>query len=235
MQRHIAESAEKLNMSVEEYVDKYVTPEIMNYAQKALTMRNQEEIMPHGALDYIAKNLSNSIIGMVVAPSVMSRDTRQRLQEGIAIADGDAEIQKVAGHKDETYRSGIGTRFASTAVNMAADSGPLAVIGAGASAAVNTGTRVLTNGLVKAGVMKAAQKLTAQQMAFKVANMTTAQKIMSGLGTRTATGALNLAGYSGVTAALNQASTGDDTSLQAIGEAGLKGAEHGVEIGRAHV
>lgn len=231
MQRHIAESAEKLNMSVEEYVDKYVTPEIMNYAQKALTMRNQEEIMPHGALDYIAKNLSNSIIGMVVAPSVMSRDTRQRLQEGIAIADGDAEIQKVAGHKDGTYRSGIGTRFASTAVNMAADSGPLAVIGAGASAAVNTGTRVLTNGLVKAGVMKAAQKLTAQQMAFKVANMTTAQKIMSGLGTRTATSSLNLAGYSGVTAALSQASTGDDTSLQAIAEAGLKGAEHGAVTG----
>lgn len=227
MQRHIAESAEKLNMGVEEYVDKYVTPEIMSYAQKALTMRNQEEIMPHGALDYIAKNLSNSIIGMVLAPSVMSRDTRQRLQEGIAIADGDAEIQKVAGHKDETYRSGIGTRFASTAVNMAADSGPLAVIGAGASAAVNTGTRVLTNGLVKAGVMKAAQKLTAQQMAFKVANMTTAQKIMSGLGTRTATSSLNLAGYSGVTAALSQASTGDDTSLQAIAEAGLKGAGHG--------
>lgn len=231
MQRHIAESAERLNMGVEEYVDKYVTPEIMNYAQKALTMRNQEEIMPHGALDYIAKNLSNSIIGMVLAPSVMSRDTRQRLQEGIAIADGDAEIQKVAGHKDETYRSGIGTRFASTAVNMAADSGPLAVIGAGASAAVNTGTRVLTNGLVKAGVMKAAQKLTAQQMAFKVANMTTAQKIMSGLGTRTATGSLNLAGYSGVTAALSQASTGDDTSLQAIAEAGLKGAGHGAVTG----
>lgn len=231
MQRHIAESAERLNMGVEEYVDKYVTPEIINYAQKALTMRNQEEIMPHGALDYIAKNLSNSIIGMVVAPSVMSRDTRQRLQEGIAIADGDAEIQKVAGHKDETYRSGIGTRFASTAVNMAADSGPLSVIGAGASAAVNTGTRVLTNGLVKAGVMKAAQRLTAQQMAFKVANMTTAQKIMSGLGTRTATSSLNLAGYSGVTSALSQASTGDDTSLQAIGEAGLKGAEHGAVTG----
>lgn len=231
MQRHIAESAEKLNMSVEEYVGKYVTPEIMNYTQKALTMRNQEEIMPHGALDYIAKNLINSIIGMVVAPSVMSRDTRQRLKEGIAIADGDAKIQKVAGHKDKTYRSGIGTRFASTAVNMAADSGPLAVIGAGASAAVNAGTRVLTNGLVKAGVMKAAQKLTAKQMAFKVANMTTAQKIMSGLGTRTATGALNLAGYSGVTAALNQASTGDDTSLQAIGGAGLKGAKHGAVTG----
>lgn len=231
MQQHILESAEKLNMGVEEYVDKYVTPEIINYAQKALTMRNQEEIMPHGALDYIAKNLSNSIIGMVLAPSVMSRDTRQRLQEGIAIADGDAEIQKIAGHEDKTYRSGIGTRFVSTAANMAVDAGPLAVIGAGASAAVNAGTKALTNGLVKAGVMKAAQKLTAQQMAFKVANMTTAQKIMSGLGTRTATSALNLAGYSGVTAALNQASTGDDTSLSSIAKAGLEGAGHGAITG----
>ena len=231
MQQHILESAEKLNMGVEEYVDKYVTPEIINYAQKALTMRNQEEIMPHGALDYIAKNLSNSIIGMVLSPSVMSRDTRQRLQEGIAIADGDAEIQKIAGHKDKTYRSGIGTRFVSTAVNMAVDAGPLAGIGAGASAAVNAGTKVLTKGLVKAGVMKAAQKLTAQQMAFKVANMTTAQKIMSGLGTRTATSALNLAGYSGVTAALNQASTGDDTSLSSIAKAGLEGAGHGAITG----
>ena len=231
MQQHILESAEKLNMGVEEYVGKYVTPEIMNYAQKALTMRNQEEIMPHGALDYIAKNLSNSIIGMVLSPSVMSRDTRQRLQEGIAIADGDAEIQKIAGYKDKTYRSGIGTRFVSTAVNMAVDAGPLAGIGAGASTAVNAGTKVLTNGLVKAGVMKAAQKLTAQQMAFKVANMTTAQKIMSGLGKRTATSALNLAGYSGVTAALNQASTGDDTSLSSIAKAGLEGAGHGAITG----
>lgn len=231
MQQHILESAEKLNMGVEEYVDKYVTPEIMNYAQKALTMRNQEEIMPHGALDYIAKNLSNSIIGMVLSPSVMSRDTRQRLQEGIAIADGDAEIQKIAGHKDKTYRSGIGTRFVSTAANMAVDAGPLAGIGAGASTVVNAGTKVLTNGLVKAGVMKAAKKLTAQQMAFKVANMTTAQKIMSGLGSRTATSALNLAGYSGVTAALNQASTGDDTSLSSIAKAGLEGAEHGAITG----
>lgn len=231
MQQHILESAEKLNMGVEEYVYKYVTPEIVNYAQKALTMRNQEEIMPNGALDYIAKNLSNSIIGMVLAPSAMSRDTRQRLQEGIAIADGDAEIQKVAGHKDKTYRSGIGTRFVSTAVNMAVDAGPLAGIGAGASTAVNAGTKVLTNGLVKAGVMKAAQKLTAQQMAFKVANMTTAQKIMSGLGNRTATSALNLAGYSGVTAALNQASTGDDTSLSSIAKAGLEGAGHGAITG----
>ena len=231
MQQHILESAEKLNMGVEEYVDKYVTPEIINYAQKALTMRNQEEIMPHGALDYIVKNLSNSIIGMVLSPSVMSRDTRQRLQEGIAIADGDAEIQKIAGHKDKTYRSGIGTRFVSTAVNMAVDAGPLAGIGAGASTVVNAGTKVLTNGLVKAGVMKAAQKLTAQQMAFKVANMTTAQKIMSGLGTRTATSALNLAGYSGVTAALNQASTGDDTSLSSIAKAGLEGAGHGAITG----
>ena len=134
--------------------------------------------------------------------------------------------------RDKTYLSGPRYEFASTAVNMAADSGPLAVIGAGASAAVNTGTRVLTNGLVKAGVMKAAQKLTAQQNGFQSGQHDYGTEDHVGIGkSRTATGALNLAGYSGVTAALNQASTGDDTSLQAIGEAGLKGAEHGAVTG----
>ena len=231
MQEHIVESANKLNMGIEEYVDKYVTPEIMSYAQKALSIRNKEEIMPHSTLDYIGKNLSTSIVGMIVAPAVLTRDTRQRLQEGIAIADGDAEMEKVMGHKDNTFRSGVGTRFLSTATNMAADAGPLAFIGGGAELAVNTGKSVLTRGLVKAGVMKAGAKLTAEQMAFKVANMTTAQKILSGLGTRAATSSLNLAGYSGITSALNQASTGEDTSLKAIGSAFVNGAEHGAVTG----
>ena len=231
MQQHIIESADKLNMGVEEYVDKYVTPQIMTYAQKALSIRNKEEIMPHGTLDYIAKNLTSSILGMVVSPTVMSRDMRQRMQEGIAISDGNLDMEKVMGHKDKTFRSGMGTRFLSTAANMAVDSGPLAVIGAGANTIVNTGTKVLTNGLVKAGVMKAGAKLTAQQLGFKVANMTMAQKIASGLMQGSAKGALNLGGYSGITAALSQASTGDDTSLSAIGKAGLEGFGHGATTG----
>ena len=86
-------------------------------------------------------------------------------------------------------------------------------------------------GLAKAGVVKMGTKLTAQQLAFKAANMTMAQKIASGLVEGTAKSALNLGGYSSITAALGQASTGDDTSLSALGHAALEGFGHGSTTG----
>ena len=231
MQRHIVESADKLGMSVEQYVDDYVTPEIMNYAQKALSIRNKEEIMPHGTLDYIAKNLSNTIVGMIVAPAFTTKETRQRLQEGIAIADGLEEMETVAGHKDKTFRSGAGTRFLSTTANMAADAPALMVTGSGSEAAITTAKGVLSRGLAKVGVTQAAEKLTAQQLGFKLANMTMAQKIGSGLLESSSRSALNLGGYSSITSALGQMSTGDDTSLVAVGKAAVDGFVHGSETG----
>lgn len=231
LQAQIVHSADKMNMGIEEYVDKFVTPQIMNRAQQVLGTKNLEEIMPGGTVGYIAKNLSNSILGTLVAPSVMSRSTRQRMQEGLAISEGLQEMPQVKGHKDNTYRAGAGARFLSTATNMAMDSAPLSVIGGGANLGVDLGKRILTTGLARVGLIKGGAKLTAQQLGFKVANMTMAQKIGSGLLEGSARGALNLGGYSGITAALGQASTGDDTSLAAIAQAGLEGAKHGAVTG----
>lgn len=232
LQSQIVQSADKMNMGIEEYVDKFVTPQIMNRAQQVLGIKNLEEIMPGGTMGYIAKNLlSNSILGTLVAPSVMSRSTRQRMQEGLAISEGLQEMPQVKGHKDNTYRAGAGARFLSTAINMAMDSAPLSVIGGGANLGVDLGKRILTTGLARVGLIKGGAKLTAQQLGFKVANMTMAQKIGSGLLEGSARGALNLGGYSGITAALGQASTGDDTSLAAIAQAGLEGAKHGAVTG----
>lgn len=231
LQSQIVQSADKMNMGIEEYVDKFVTPQIMNRAQQVLGTKNLEEIMPGGTMGYIAKNLSNSILGTLVAPSVMSRSTRQRMQEGLAISEGLQEMPQVKGHKDNTYRAGAGARFLSTATNMAMDSAPLSVIGGGANLGVDLGKRILTTGLARVGLIKGGAKLTAQQLGFKIANMTMAQKIGSGLLEGPARGALNLGGYSGITAALGQASTGDDTSLAAIAQAGLEGAKHGAVTG----
>lgn len=231
LQAQIVQSADKMNMGIEEYVDKFVTPQIMNRAKKVLGIKNLKEIMPGGTMGYIAKNLSNSILGTLVAPSVMSRSTRQRMQEGLAISEGLQEMPQVKGHKDNTYRAGAGARFLSTATNMAMDSAPLSVIGGGANLGVDLGKRILTTGLARVGLIKGGAKLTAQQLGFKVANMTMAQKIGSGLLEGSARGALNLGGYSGITAALGQASTGDDTSLAAIAQAGLEGAKHGAVTG----
>lgn len=232
LQEHIIESAEKLNMGVEEYVDKYVTPQMMQRAQNILGVKNIEEILPQSATEYVVRRLSDSILGTLSAGQDKSREQIAREQEAMAIADGLEEMPTVNGYKaNEGYKSGMGARFVSTAANMAMDSPILGMTGSASNLTVDLGKQVLMKGLAKAGLVKAGAKLTAQQLAFKAANMTMAQKIASGLVDGTAKSALNLGGYSSITAALGQASTGDDTSLSALGHAALGGFEHGATTG----
>lgn len=232
LQEHIMQSADKLNMGVEEYVDKYVTPHMMQRAQNILGVKNIEEILPQSATEYVVRKLSDSILGTLSAGQDKSREQIAREQEAMAIADGLEEMPTVNGYKaNEGYKSGMGARFVSTAANMAMDSPILGMTGSASNLTVDLGKQVLMKGLAKAGVVKMGAKLTAQQLAFKAANMTMAQKIASGLVEGTAKSALNLGGYSSITATLGQASTGDDTSLSALGQAALGGFEHGATTG----
>lgn len=232
LQEHIMQSADKLNMGVEEYVDKYVTPQMMQRAQNILGVKNIEEILPQSATEYVVRRLSDSILGTLSAGQDKSREQIAREQEAMAIADGLEDMPTVNGYKaNEGYKSGMGARFVSTAANMAMDSPILGMTGSASNMTVDLGKQVLMKGLTKAGVVKMGTKLTAQQLAFKAANMTMAQKIASGLVEGTAKSALNLGGYSSITAALGQASTGDDTSLSALGHAALEGFGHGATTG----
>lgn len=232
LQEHIMQSADKLNMGVEEYVDKYVTPHMMQRAQNILGVKNIEEILPQSATEYVVRKLSDSILGTLSAGQDKSREQIAREQEAMAIADGLEDMPTVNGYKaNEGYKSGMGARFVSTAANMAMDSPILGMTGSASNLTVDLGKQVLMKGLAKAGVVKMGAKLTAQQLAFKAANMTMAQKIASGLVEGTAKSALNLGGYSSITAALGQASTGDDTSLSALGHAALEGFGHGATTG----
>lgn len=232
LQEHIMQSADKLNMGVEEYVDRYVTPHMMQRAQNILGVKNIEEILPQSATEYVVRRLSDSILGTLSAGQDKSREQIAREQEAMAIADSLEEMPTVNGYKaNEGYKSGMGARFVSTAANMAMDSPILGMTGSASNLTVDLGKQVLMKGLAKAGVVKMGAKLTAQQLAFKAANMTMAQKIASGLVEGTAKSALNLGGYSSITAALGQASTGDDTSLSALGQAALGGFEHGATTG----
>ena len=232
LQEHIVQSADKLNMGVEEYVDKYVTPQMMQRAQNILGVKNIEEILPQSATEYVVRRLSDSILGTLSAGQDKSREQIAREQEAMAISDGLEEMPTVKGYKaNEGYKSGAGARFTSTAANMAMDSPILGMTGGAANMSVDLGKQVLMRGLAKAGLVKMGAKLTAQQLAFKAANMTMAQKIASGLVEGSAKGALNLGGYSSITSALGQASTGNDTSLSALGKAALEGFEHGATTG----
>ena len=231
IQKYVVDMADKMNISVEDAVQKYFMPNLMRYGQDAVSQRQLENVLPQGFWDYLGKNLSNSIAGMIASNAVYSKEERQRRQQALAISEGMEEMPQMAGHKSDYYKAGLGSRAVGSLVNMAVDSPFFGVGGTAADFAVNTGTRLLTRGLERVGLVKLGAKLTPKEVAFKAANMSTEQKIMSGLFTNTAKSSLNLGGYSGLTGALQQISTGDDSSAAAVAAAAIEGGWHGMKTG----
>lgn len=231
IQKYVVDMADKMNISVEDAVQRYFMPNLMRYGQEAVSQRQLEKVLPQGFWDYLGKNLSNSISGMIVSNAVYSKEERQRRQQALAISEGIEEMPQMVGHNSDYYKAGVLSRAVGAGVNMFVDSPFFGVGGTAADFAVNTGTRLLTRGLERVGLVKLGAKLTPKELAFKAANMSTEQKIMSGLFTNTAKSSLNLGGYSGLTGALQQISTGDDSSAAAVAAAAIEGGWHGMKTG----
>ena len=231
IQKNVMDTAEKMNISLEEAVQKYYMPNLMQYAKDAVEQRQLEKVLPKGFFDYIGKNLSNSVIGMIASNAMYSKEERQRRQRALAISEGLEEAPQMVGHNTDYYKAGVLSRAAGTGVNMFADSPVFGAGGTMADMAVNAGSRILARGLEKVGLKAVGKVLTPREMAFKAANMSMAQKMMSGLTTGTAKSALNLGGYSFITGGLQQISTGEDSSPAAVALAAIKSGWHGAKTG----
>lgn len=231
IQKNVMDTAEKMNISLEEAVQKYYMPNLMQYAKDAVEQRQLEKVLPQGFFDYLGKNLSNTVIGMIASNALYSKDERQRRQRALAISEGIEEAPRMVGHNTDYYKAGVLFRAAGTGVNMLADSPIFGAGGTAADMAVNTGSRILARGLEKVGLKAIGKVLTPREMAFKAANMSMAQKMMSGLTTGTAKSALNLGGYSSITGGLQQISTGEDSSPAAVAMAAITSGWHGAKTG----
>lgn len=231
IQKNVMDTAEKMNISLEEAVQKYYMPNLMQYAKDAVEQRQLEKVLPKGFFDYIGKNLSNSVIGMIASNAMYSKEERQRRQRALAISEGLEEAPQMVGHNTDYYKAGVLSRAAGTGVNMFADSPVFGAGGTMADMAVNAGSRILARGLEKVGLKAVGKVLTPREMAFKAANMSMAQKMMSGLTTGTAKSALNLGGYSFITGGLQQISTGEDSSPAAVALAAIESGWHGAKTG----
>lgn len=231
IQKNVMDTAEKMNISLEEAVQKYYMPNLIQYAKDAVEQRQLEKVLPQGFFDYLGKNLSNSVIGMITSNALYSKEERQRRQRALAISEGMEEAPRMVGHNTDYYKAGILSRAAGTGVNMLADSPIFGAGGTAADMAVNTGSRILARGLEKVGLKAIGKVLTPREMAFKAANMSMAQKMMSGLTTGTAKSALNLGGYSSITGGLQQISTGEDSSPAAVAMAAITSGWHGAKTG----
>lgn len=231
IQKNVMDTAEKMNISLEEAVQKYYIPNLMQYAKDAVEQRQLEKVLPQSYFDYLGKNLSNNIVGMIVSNGRYSKEERQRRQRALAISEGFEEAPQMVGHETKYYKAGILARASGTGLNMLADSPFFGVGGTAADMAVNAGSRILARGLEKVGLKTIGKVLTPREMAFKAANMSTAQKIASGLTTGTAKSALNLSGYSFITGGLQQISTGEDSSPAAVALAAIESGWHGAKTG----
>lgn len=231
IQKNVMDTAEKMNISLEEAVQKYYMPNLMQYAKDAVEQRQLEKVLPQGFFDYLGKNLSNTVIGMIASNALYSKEERQRRQRALAISEGMEEAPRMVGHNTDYYKAGVLSRAAGTGVNMLADSPIFGAEGTAADMAVNTGSRILARGLEKVGLKAIGKVLTPREMAFKAANMSMAQKMMSGLTTGTAKSALNLGGYSSITGGLQQISTGEDSSPAAVAMAAITSGWHGAKTG----
>ena len=231
IQKNVMDTAEKMNISLEEAVQKYYMPNLMQYAKDAVEQRQLEKVLPQSYFDYLGKNLSNNIVGMIVSNGRYSKEERQRRQRALAISEGFEEAPQMVGHETKYYKAGILARASGTGLNMLADSPFFGAGGAAADMAVNAGSRILARGLEKVGLKTIGKVLTPREMAFKAANMSTAQKIASGLTTGTAKSALNLGGYSFITGGLQQISTGEDSSPAAVAMAAIESGIHGMKTG----
>lgn len=231
IQKNVMDTADKMNISLEEAVQKYYVPNLMQYAKDAVEQRQLEKVLPQSYFDWLGKNLSNNIVGMITSNALYSKEERQRRQRALAISEGLEEAPQMVGHETKYYKAGILARASGTGLNMLADSPFFGVGGAAADMAVNAGSRILARGLEKVGLKTIGKVLTPREMAFKAANMSTAQKIASGLTTGTAKSALNLSGYSFITGGLQQISTGEDSSPAAVALAAIESGIHGMKTG----
>lgn len=231
IQKNVMDTADKMNISLDEAIQKYYMPQLMQYAKDAVEQRQLEKVLPQSYFDWLGKNLSNNIVGMLASNALYSKEERQRRQRALAISEGLEEAPQMPGHETKYYKAGILARASGTGLNMLADSPFFGVGGTTADMAVNAGSRILARGLEKVGLKTIGKVLTPREMAFKAANMSMAQKMMSGLTTGTAKSALNLGGYSFITGGLQQISTGEDSSPAAVALAAIESGIHGMKTG----
>lgn len=231
IQKNVMDTADKMNISLDEAIQKYYMPQLMQYAKDAVEQRQLEKVLPQSYFDWLGKNLSNNIVGMLASNALYSKEERQRRQRALAISEGLEEAPQMPGHETKYYKAGILARASGIGLNMLADSPFFGVGGTTADMAVNAGSRILARGLEKVGLKTIGKVLTPREMAFKAANMSMAQKMMSGLTTGTAKSALNLGGYSFITGGLQQISTGEDSSPAAVALAAIESGIHGMKTG----
>lgn len=186
MQKEIAEKAASLGIDPEDYVKNYIAPGLQAKIAEEFEKSELSRNMPKSTAEYIIRGVNDSMIGTILSMAMMSKKQRQYAQQGMAMTDNG---------ENPYVKPGMGARVARGTLSFAADA---PVFGALGKAGAAVAGKVMGNGVAQAA------RIANTSLRGRIVRMATAGAVSQGV-----TGVL----YGSTNAAVQNYSTGDDTSI----------------------
>lgn len=186
MQKEIAEKAASLGIDPEDYVKNYIAPGLQAKIAEEFEKSELSRNMPKSTAEYIIRGVNDSMIGTILSMGMMSKKQRQYAQQGMAMTDNG---------ENPYVKPGMGARVARGTLSFAADA---PVFGALGKAGAAVAGKVMGNGVAQAA------RIANTSLRGRIVRMAAAGAVSQGV-----TGVL----YGSTNAAVQNYSTGDDTSI----------------------
>lgn len=204
VKQRVLSDARRLGVSPEAYIESSLAPALIEKAGEQFNKTQLNRMMAKGASDYIASGILNSLTGTLLTGLVSTKSQRQMQQQADAMTEEGL---------NPNYKPGTWAKAAKGAVAFAADAPWYNLAGVGAGALTE---KVFGN--------------AAQQMA-RTANQSLRQRVFEGVARGIVHGGATGFQYGAINGAVQNYSTGEDTSLLGTLKAAAKGGlEEGVSF-----
>lgn len=186
MQAEIGLKAAAYGISPEEYVEKSLIPGMQAKLASDFDKSELSRNMPKSTAEYIIRGVNDSMIGTILSMSMMSKKQRQYAQQGMAMTDNG---------ENPDVNPGMAARVARGTLGFVADA---PVFGAAGKAGAAVAGKVFGNGVTQTA------RIANSTLGGRIARMAGSGMVSQGV-----TGVL----YGSTNAAVQNYSTGDDTSI----------------------
>ena len=178
--------AARLGVSPDEYIEHTLVPSLMNKVSSDFDKTELKSLLPSGAIETILMHTQNSMTGALASMGLMTKSQRQYGQRALS--------ETLEGNNPK-YNPGLGTRVAGSTLSFMMDMTP---IGMAEKPAAAVAGKLFGNGVAQAA------RIANTSLVGRIGRMAAAGAVSQGI-----TGVL----YNSTNAAVQNYSTGDDTSI----------------------
>lgn len=186
MQEEIGLKAAAYGISPEEYIEKSLIPGLQAKLAADFDKSELSRSMPKSTAEYILRGVNESMLGTIMSMGMTSKKQRQYAQQGMAMTDNG---------ENPDVNPGMAARVARGTFSFAADGPVFGVLGKGSAAVAG---KVFGNGVAQTA------RIANSTLGGRIARMAGSGMVSQGI-----TGVL----YGSTNAAVQNYSTGDDTSI----------------------